>query len=202
MKKMAALVFPGFQTLDFFGPVEMLGGFRDEIEIVTVAKDTDPVVSRHGQRIIPDIAIADQIDYELLFIPGGDSALDAAKDENLMQWVRDVCENAELVMAVCTGTILLGMTGVLDGRQATTNKIDFNHTIPLAPNVEWVKRARWVEDGKYFTSSGVSAGMDMALAAAVRLFGIERAAEMAEQSEYIWNKDPNHDPFAALAGLV
>jgi transcriptional regulator GlxA family with amidase domain len=94
------------------------------------------------------------------------------------------------------------MTGVLDGRRATTNKLDFTATVPLAPNVTWVKQARWVEDGKFFTSSGVSAGMDMALAAAASLFGLAKAEEMAEECEYTWHKDPNIDPFAHSSGLV
>lgn len=202
MRKMAALVFPGFQTLDFFGPIELLGGFRDEIETITVAQTADPVPSRHGQKIVVDRTLSEAADYDILFIPGGDSALDAARDDALMDWIRKVSGGAERVMAVCTGTVLLGMTGVLDGRRATTNKLDFNDTVHLAPGVEWVKMARWVEDGKFFTSSGVSAGMDMALAVAADLFGREKADEMAEGSEYAWHSDPDWDPFAKSAGLV
>ena len=93
MRSMAALVFPEFQTLDFFGPIEMLGGFRDEIEITTVAKAQGLVPSRHGQRISVDKTISEKRDYDLLFIPGGDSALIAARDEELMQWIRDVSAN-------------------------------------------------------------------------------------------------------------
>ncbi len=202
MRTMAALVFPGFQTLDYFGPIEMLAGFWDEIELVTVAQGPEPVPSRHGQRIMVDRVMSESRDYDLLFIPGGDSALEAAKDAAFLDWIGAVAQRADRVMAVCTGTIVLGMTGVLDGRRATTNKLDFVDTVPLAPKVEWVKQARWVQDGKFFTSSGVSAGMDMALGAAADLFGVEKAEEMAEECEYIWNRDPEHDPFAALAELV
>ncbi len=202
MKTLAALVFPGFETLDYFGPIEMLGGYGQETEIITVAKGRDPVPSVHGQRIVIDKTIAEKADYDLLLIPGGDSALEVAKDEELMQWIRDVSANAERVMAVCTGTVLLGMTGVLDGRQATTNKMDFTATVPLAPNVGWVKEARWVQDGKFFTSSGVSAGMDMALAVMADLFGMEMADRIALGSEYEWHKDAGRDPFATSAGLV
>lgn len=202
MRKMAALVFPGFQTLDFFGPIELLGGFRDDIEVVTVAKGPDPVESRHRQRIVVDKTLSQSADYDLLFIPGGDSALEAAKDEALMQWVRDTSNGAERVMAVCTGTILLGMTGLIDGKRATTNKLDFTSTVHLAPKVNWVKQARWVLDDKYYTSSGVSAGMDMALAVAADLFGLDKAKEMADGSEYVWHDDPTWDPFAKMAGLV
>ena len=202
MRKMAALVFPAFQTLDFFGPIEMLGGFRDEIEVITVAKGTEPVPSRHGQHLCVDRSLTESTDYDLLFIPGGDSALTEIVDEIHMDWIRDVSAKAERVMAVCTGTIVLGMTGVLDGKRATTNKLDFNGTVHLAPGVDWVKKARWVEDDKFFTSSGVSAGMDMALAVAENLFGREAAEKMAEECEYTWHSDAGRDPFAALAGLV
>jgi len=199
---MAALVFDGFQTLDFFGPIEMLAGFRDKIELITVAKTPDPVPSRHGQRICVDQLLSQRDAYDILVIPGGDSALEAAKDPELMDWLRRTSANAERVMAVCTGTVLLGMTGVLDGKRATTNKLDFTATVPLAPGVTWVKQARWVRDGKFYTSSGVSAGMDMALAVAADLFGQDQAEEMAVGSEYIWQQDPDQDPFAAGAGLV
>lgn len=202
MKTIAALVFPGFETLDYFGPIEMLGGFGSETQIITVAQTRDPVPSVHGQRIMIDKTIAEKNDYDLLFIPGGDSALEAAKEPELMQWIIEASANAERVMAVCTGTVLLGMTGVLDGRKATTNKRDFTATVPLAPKVEWVKEARWVEDGKFFTSSGVSAGMDMALAVMADLFGMEMADALALGTEYEWHKDASRDPFAKLAGLV
>ncbi len=202
MRTLAALVFPGFETLDYFGPIEMLGGLRDEIEIMTVAKGRDPVPSVHGQRIVVDKILSEKNDYDLLLVPGGDSALIESQDEELMDWIRETSANAERVMAVCTGTVLLGMTGVLDGRKATTNKLDFTKTVHLAPHVEWVKKARWVEDGNFFTSSGVSAGMDMALAVMADLYGMGVADKIAKSCEYIWHKDANRDPFAKSAGLI
>jgi len=202
MRTMAALVFPGFETLDYFGPIEMLGSPSQPIEVITVAQGPEPVPSVHGQRIVVDRTIDEACGYDLLFIPGGDTALEAAKDEALMQWIRDVSSNAQKVMAVCTGTVLLGMTGLLDGRRATTNKLDFTRTVPLAPKVDWVKEARWVEDGKFFTSSGVSAGMDMALAVVADLFGMAAAQRQALGCEYEWHREAGRDPFARSAGLV
>jgi len=202
MKTIAALVFPGFETLDYFGPIEMLGGYGKETDIITVAKGSDPVPSCHGQRIVIDKTIAEKTDYDLLFVPGGDSALTAAEDQELLQWIRETSANAERVMGVCTGTILLGIAGVLDGRKATTNKMDFLNTVHLAAQVEWVKEARWVRDGKFYTSSGVSAGMDMALAVMADLFGLEMAEKLALGCEYEWHQDSSRDPFAKLAGLV
>jgi putative intracellular protease/amidase len=201
MKQLAALVFPGFQTLDFFGPIEMLGGLRNDIEITIVAETLDPVPSVHGYKILPEKTLADCDDYDLLFIPGGDSALIVAESKVVSDWLIKTSANAELVMTVCTGSVLLATTGVLDGYQATTNKIDFIQTVPLGPRVDWVKKARWVEDGKFFTSSGVSAGMDMALAAITHLYGKEVAVEMALGCEYEWHEDATWDPFSSLAGL-
>lgn len=202
MKTLAALVFPGFETLDYFGPIEMLGGYGTETEIITIAKTTDPVPSVHGQRIVIDKALAEKDDYDLLLIPGGDTALVAGEDAEMLDWLRRASANAERVMTVCTGSILLGMSGVLDGRRATTNKMDFTNTVHLAPKVDWVKEARWVRDDKFYTSSGVSAGIDMALAAMADLFGMEMAERLALGSEYEWHKDASRDPFAKLAGLV
>lgn len=182
--------------------MEMLGGFGEETEIITVAKGCEPVPSCHGQRIVVDKTIYEKNDYDLLFIPGGNSALIEGEDEEMLQWIREASVKAERVMAVCTGTALLGTSGVLDGRRATTNKTDFTKTVPLAPKVDWVKEARWVEDGKFFTSSGVSVGMDMALAVMADLYGMEMADRLALGCEYEWHKDANRDPFAKLAGLV
>ena len=202
MKSLAVLVFPGFQTLDLFGPLEMFGGVRDKINLTIVAETKAPVVSVHGQGLLVDKTISDGSNYDLLFIPGGDSALEAAKSTALAHWVVQTSNTAELVMTVCTGSVLLATTGVLDGRKATTNKLDFTQTVHLGPSVEWIKQARWVEDGKFFTSSGVSAGIDMALAAIAHLFGDEVAREQAEGSEYEWHDDASWDPFARRAGLL
>ncbi|WP_298933687.1 DJ-1/PfpI family protein [uncultured Ruegeria sp.] len=202
MKTLAALVFPGFQTLDFFGPIEMLGDPKYEIQIITVAQTNAPVTSRHGQRIVPDTTITERSTYDLLLIPGGDAALEECTNAEMLQWIRDVSESAERVMAVCTGTIVLGMTGLINERRATTNKQDFTATIHHAPKVDWVKEARWVEDGKFFTSSGVSAGMDMALAVLADLYGDEKAEATAVGTEYSWHQNPHEDPFAKLVGLV
>jgi putative intracellular protease/amidase len=202
MKTIAAFVFPGFETLDYFGPIEMLGGFAGQSKIITVAQTLDPVASVHGQRIVPDATLDQKDDYDLILIPGGDAALNLLQDQPLLDWINRASANAEKVMAVCTGTILLGASGVLDGRRATTNKMDFTATVPLVPNVTWVKQARWVQDGKFYTSSGVSAGMDMALAVMADLYGDDAATKLAISCEYEWHKDPDRDPFAKLAGLV
>ncbi len=203
MKTLAALVFPGFQTLDLYGPLEMLGDHDvGAVDIKIVAETLNPVPSYHGTRTTVDRTISESSDYDLILIPGGDSAPLDPRNDALNTWLIDASSNAEYVLAVCTGTVLLATTGLLDGRRATTNKKDYTATVPYGPNVKWVPQARWVEDGKFFTSSGVSAGMDMSLAVMAKLFGQKAAEAIAVGTEYEWHKDPNWDPFAKLAGLV
>ena len=203
MKKLAALIFPGFQTLDFFGPLEILGGHKKgSVDIKIVAETRDPVPSVHGYKTVVDRTIADGTDYDLILIPGGDAAPLNPKNQALNNWIIEASAKAEYVLAVCTGTVLLATTGLLDGRRATTNKLDYTKTIHHGPNVTWVRQARWVEDGKFFTSSGVSADIDMSLAVMSKIFGADAADAIAVSTEYDWHKDPNWDPFAKMAGLV
>ena len=99
-------------------------------------------------------------------------------------------------MSVCSGSALLARAGVLDGRRATSNKMFFDLARGQSEKVDWVTEARWVEDGPFVTSSGVSAGTDMALAVIERLYGRERAEQVAILTEYEWQRDADRDPFA------
>ena len=99
-------------------------------------------------------------------------------------------------MSVCSGSALLAKAGLLDGRRATSNKMFFQLARSQSDRVQWVTAARWVEDGPFATSSGVSAGTDMALAVIAKLYGRERAEQIAIQTEYSWHRDADRDPFA------
>jgi transcriptional regulator GlxA family with amidase domain len=98
-------------------------------------------------------------------------------------------------MSVCTGSAILAKAGLLDGRRATSNKQFFDFARMQSEKVTWVEEARWVEDGPFATSSGVSAGTDMALAVIARLYGQERAEAIANLTEYERQTDPTKDPF-------
>jgi transcriptional regulator GlxA family with amidase domain len=201
MRKLAALVFPEFQTLDLFGPLEFFGWLPNDYQITIVGENTGHVISRSGQRLLIDRTFDDADDFDLILVPGGPGTPVEKENSVINCWLKDVAEGAEIVMGVCTGSALLARTGLLDGRNATTNKMDFEWALPYGPNVNWIGKARWVEDGKYFTSSGVSAGMDLSLAVISKTLGKETALQVARWSEYSWHEDASSDPFAVEHGI-
>jgi transcriptional regulator GlxA family with amidase domain len=135
-------------------------------------------------------------------VPGGIGTRREVDNERLLRFIAERAKQVEVLASVCTGAALLARAGVLDGRRATSNKWAFAWVRAQGPKVQWVKAARWVEDGALFSSSGVSAGIDMALAIVARLAGEQAAAKIALRTEYEWHRDAEWDPFAKLAGLV
>lgn len=202
MLTLGALLFPGFEPLDLYGPLEMFGMLRDRVSVTLVAETAQPVAAIQGSRTLPDATIATAPAFDLLLVPGGMGTRREVDNAALVGWLGRAADAAALVTTVCTGAALLARTGRLDGRRATTNKAAFRWVETQGPAVRWQARARWVEDGKYLTSSGVSAGMDMALAAIARRFDLETARGVARAAEYRWVEDAGEDPFAAVHGLA
>ena len=201
MRSIAALVFPGFETLDLFGPIEMFGLLQDEFSISIVAQQPGEVASAQGQRVCVDCSFNDAGNFDILLIPGGPGTRTELSNPALLDWLKTASAGAEIIMSVCTGSVLLACAGLLNGRKATSNKMSFGWVQEQGPNVDWVARARWVEDGRFFTSSGVSAGMDMSLAVIAHLLDRTSADKVAQIAEYEWHEDAARDPFAELHGL-
>ena len=201
-RRLGALLFPGFELLDTFGPLEMFGNMPGAVDIVTVAERKGPVRSGQGPSAMADYGFDDCPPLDLLLIPGGMGTRTEVDNVALIDWLRQRASSAEVVMTVCSGTALLARAGLLDGRRATTNKMFFHEVTEQGPRVEWVREARWVEDGKYATSSGVSAGIDMALAVIAKLSGQQVSDSLAVATEYDWHRDAAWDPFAKVHGLV
>jgi putative intracellular protease/amidase len=196
------VLFPGFELLDVFGPLEAFGNLPGVIEVKTIAAQAGPVVSAQGPRAVADHGFKDAPQLDMLLIPGGIGTRDAIDDRVLLDWLAARSQSAEIVMSVCTGSALLARAGVLDGQRATTNKAFFQWVADQGPKVEWVRQARWVDAGKFVTSSGVSAGIDMALAVVTRLAGRDLAENLARMMEYQWHTDADDDPFAKVWGLA
>jgi transcriptional regulator GlxA family with amidase domain len=201
-KRLGIVLFSGFELLDVFGPVEMFGNLTGVVEVTMVAEQAGAVRSAQGPSVLAEHGFGDCPHLDLILVPGGIGTRDAIDSSAMLAWLRERGAAAEIVMTVCTGSALLARTGLLDGRRATTNKMWFQWVTEQGPQVHWVKEARWVEDGKFVTSSGVSAGMDMALAVIARLAGPETSKNLAVAAEYEWHQDATWDPFAKIHGLV
>ena len=195
-RRLGAVLFQGFELLDYYGPLEMFGCLGDELEILVLAETDAPVASSAGPATAPDATFAAAPQCDLYLVPGGLGVLGQQDNPAMLEFLQKASEGAERFMTVCNGAAIAASAGLLDGRRATTNKIFFDTVTPRGDAVKWIESARWVEDGPFYTASGVSAGIDMALSVIAGLYGEARAEAVAILTEYTWQRDPNLDPFA------
>lgn len=201
--RIGAIYYPDFELLDAFGPLEMFGTLGEKVLIIDIGPAPGPVRSAQGPAVHASHGWSDAPECDLLLVPGGVGTFAALRDEALLDLLRRQAGSARMIMSVCTGSALLARAGLLDGRRATTNKMFFDMVRGQSSAVRWVTAARWVVDDRFATSSGVSAGMDMALDVIARCWGVEAAEVVAAFTEYSWHRDADNDPFAAQlnAGL-
>jgi transcriptional regulator GlxA family with amidase domain len=193
---LAAVLYEGFELLDLYGPLEMFGSVGEpELKIVTVAAQAGPVRSAQGPSTVAEFSFEDCPPVDLILVPGGIGTVPALTEPGIAAFLTERAPGAEVTMSVCTGSAILAKVGLLDGLQATSNKQFFDFARMQSDKVKWIEEARWVEDGSIATSSGVSAGTDMALAIIARLYGEQRAEDIAALTEYERQTDPTRDPF-------
>ena len=195
--------------LDYFGPLELFSVIGSEtVRIHTVAETAGPVAAAIGSegpigpQVVAEYGFDTAPQFDVLLVPGGAGTVTELENPAMLDFLRRQCADAQLVASVCTGSALLAKAGVLDGHRATSNKQVFALAANQSDQVTWVESARWVEDGKFFTSSGVSAGMDMALAIIKKLWGDDRANQASSYTEYTWHRDADNDPFAEELNLL
>jgi len=188
-------LFDDFETLDVFGPVEIIGKL-DEIYKMNFFSIKGGIITSKQKTEILTKPYTD-IDFSgILFIPGGEGTRELVNSNDTILILQKIAENSLHCITVCTGTALLAKTGLLNGIKATSNKRAFEWVKSINLEVEWIYKARWISDGKYYTSSGVSAGMDMILGFISDKISNEKAKEIAERIEYVWNDNPDEDIFA------
>jgi len=200
-RTLGVVLFEGFELLDVFGPLEMFGLAADHFGIRLIAERGGVVASRQGPKSVCDDSFQSAPAIDVLLVPGGIGTRGEVNNPVMLNWLKERSQQAELVASVCTGSALLAKAGVLDGLRATSNKQAFAWASSQSEKVQWQQQARWVEDGKVFSSSGVSAGIDMALAVIAKLVSQQAAEEAANYAEYSWQRDANCDPFASVVGV-
>ncbi|KAF2465864.1 DJ-1/PfpI family protein, partial [Lindgomyces ingoldianus] len=221
----AILVFPTFQSLDVFGPLDvlntlsMLYNTTMHLSIISSTLDAVPTAPQRtarmnmthgdfGESIVPTTTFKEVLaangmmksahpgEIDVLIVPGGGGTREPREEE--IEFVRVMYPKVKHILSVCTGSTILARAGILNNRRATTNKRSWTWATSTGPNVSWVPTARWVEDGNIWSSSGISAGIDLTYAWVGHVYGEKVADFVAMSSEYKRWRNSTEDPFAQI----
>jgi transcriptional regulator GlxA family with amidase domain len=186
-------LFSDFETLDLFGPVEVLSKI-EEYTINYFSMDGGIIRSRQNTQIMTENK--NTINKNgILIIPGGQGTRLLVNDESFINELKELIEKSIWCLTICTGSVLLAKTGLIDNYKATTNKRAFDWVKSNREQVKWNNKARWIVENKYYTSAGISAGIDMSLGFISDQFGIEKANEITKIMEYRWDKNKEENIF-------
>lgn len=188
-RQIGIVLFDGVEELDAIGPWEVLSYWthkhpEDGWSVFTMSPTDGVVQCAKGLRVLADHTIADAPTVEVLLHPGGRGTRPLTRDAAYLDWVRHQRATAPLLTSVCTGSLVYAAAGLLAGRPATTHWSDLEELAELDPTIKLRPDDRFVDDGDVITSSGVSAGIDMALHLVARLAGVDRAKEIRRGIQY------------------
>ncbi|MFD2262653.1 DJ-1/PfpI family protein [Lacibacterium aquatile] len=174
------LLFPKLTQLDLTGPYEVLARAPDS-RIHLVWKDRSPIASDRGMGMVPDMSFADCPQLDLICVPGGPGHVALMEDDETLDFLRTQAAKARWVTSVCTGSLVLGAAGLLDGYRATSHwgsreRLSAFGAIPTDKRV--------VIDRNRITGGGVTSGIDFALTVIAELYGEDTARRIQLQIEY------------------
>jgi transcriptional regulator GlxA family with amidase domain/YHS domain-containing protein len=181
----AFLLSEGAVMIDFAGPWEVFQDARvpsrtaAAFNVYTVAETTQPITVSAGARLIPNFDLASVPAPKVVVVPG-----QAQPAQAVIDWLRRVAREADVLMSVCTGAFLLAAAGLLDGRDVTTHHGSFTTLAMQYPRLTVKRGARFVDEGRVATSAGLSAGIDLALHIVARYYGPQTARQTAYYMEY------------------
>jgi transcriptional regulator GlxA family with amidase domain len=158
-------------------------------EVRLIADRPGVVVASGGLKVVPDNTLDDCPSLDILVIPGGWGTRRLITDERVLTWIAERGRQVATLASVCTGSMLLGKAGLLDGRRATTHWKSLTWMQELFPTVTVERHLHVVEDGNILTSAGISAGIDMALRVVAHYCGEDVARATARHMEYTYPDD-------------
>ncbi|KFA66007.1 hypothetical protein S40285_03685 [Stachybotrys chlorohalonatus IBT 40285] len=207
-RNIGVVLFRTYTMLDIYGPLNALQFVARlyPLNLYLLSHNLDPVSteptpeqnapgSNFWFSVLPTHTFADAPDLDVLIVPGGFGWGEPDLQEHI-DYIAQVYPSLEYLITICVGSILAARAGVLDGRNATTNKRVWSTTREYGPTTNWIGRARWVVDGNIWSSSGVSAGIDATVAWVNHVYGTVDANEITNAMEYSAHRDPSWDPFA------
>lgn len=200
-RNVAVVLYEGVELLDFAGPGEVFKaaaqiGAVDGVpafRVYTVATSKEPLTSQGFVKVLPEFSFADAPRPDVFVIPGGSSRR-LLDDPAAMAWVTMATPEAEIAMTVCTGAFVLAKTGIMAGKDVTTHHGALASLAHAVPAARVQAGRRFVDNGSFLTTAGVSAGIDGSLHVVARLLGRQVADRTARYMEYAWS------PEATLAG--
>jgi transcriptional regulator GlxA family with amidase domain len=181
------VVFEDAEELDWAGPWEVFKMARighEELRVVLVAENVEPVRCAGGLRVIPDCGFADAPTLDVLLVPGGQGTRVEMKNPVLLQWLAAIGESCQWVTSVCTGSALLHAAGLAKGKRITTHWSYIETLRAVAQDATVLERVRYVRDGNLVTAAGVSAGIDMSLWLVGQIYGVDHARLVQRAMEY------------------
>lgn len=190
-RSVGLLIFDEVEVLDFAGPFEVfnVAGRREGKEpfkVFTISQGAAPVKARGALEVKAHHTIANHPDLDILVIPGGYGTRALLENGAVLGWIREQAKQAEYLLSVCTGALVLGKAGLLDGREAATHFMAYDVLEEVAPKAAVKRGARLVKNEKLWLSAGVAAGIDMSFALVAELCGQDMAEEAARYIEYPW----------------
>jgi transcriptional regulator GlxA family with amidase domain len=193
-RKVGILVFPEVEVLDFCGPFEVFSVTRlneerrreepSPYEVILIAERKETVVATGGLKVVSDDSLDDCPPLDVLVVPGGWGTRREMTNDRLITWIAERGRQVTTLTSVCTGSLLLGKAGLLDGKRATTHWRVLEDMRRLFPSVDVIEDQHVVEEGDTMTSAGISAGIDMALRVVARHHGDAVARATARFMEY------------------
>ena len=182
IKTIGILLYEGYFMLDAMGPLSVLNHIHPAQKLL-IGREKGMVTSSDNVKTQVDHSIDDIEQLDILIVPGGVvETYKATQDQELLSWIRKIDQKSTYTASVCTGAWILGAAGVLEGKQATTNWYKAEENLEKY-GAEFVQK-RYTHDGKYWTSAGVSAGIDMSLALVDHIMGRNYAQFTALNLEY------------------
>lgn len=198
MRKVAVALFDDIEVLDFAGPFEVFGvcGLRTSttppFHVFTVAERAT-ISARNKLIVTPTYQFQNCPQADIVVVPGGGGYLadgtpfGSRKEMDnavMLDWIKEQNKKAELLLSVCTGSLILAKAGLLENLSATTHKGAVKQMQEIAPNTKLYPEERWVDNGRIILSAGISAGIDMSLYVISKLLGKEVADETAQYMQY------------------
>ena len=193
-KHVGIVLFKDIEVLDFCGPFEVFSTTRlneenrriepSPFEVFLVAEHLSPIITTGGMKVIPQYSFADCPSLDILVVPGGWGTRRELNNPVMLEWLRKRAGEVEWLTSVCTGSMLLGFAGLLDGLHATTHWRSLDWMRDAFPEVIVEYDQHVVSDGRVITSAGISAGIDLALKVVASCFGEDIARNTAAHMEY------------------